>query len=54
MKLKKQAETLSKAQRRKIIMDYSETDLHKFLKELFQAMERNYTVEITHGCPGIW
>ena len=49
MELKKQAETLSKTQRRKIIMDYPETDLHHHLKELFQAMEPNYTVEITHG-----
>ena len=49
MELKKQAENLSKAQRRKIIMDYPETDLHQSLKELFQAMEPNYAVEITHG-----
>ena len=49
MELKKRAETLSKTQRRKIIMDYPETDLHHHLKELFQAMEPNYTVEITHG-----
>ena len=49
MDLKKQAEALSKDLRRQIIMDHKETDLHKFLKELFQAMEPNYTVEITHG-----
>ena len=30
-------------------MDYQETDLHTFLKELFQAMQPDYTVEITHG-----
>ena len=49
MELKKQAEALTKGQRREIIMDYPETDLHKYLKELFQTMEPNYTVEITHG-----
>jgi hypothetical protein len=30
-------------------MGYKETDLHTFLKELFQAMQPDYTVEITHG-----
>ena len=49
MDLKGQAETLPKNQRRKIIMDYAERDLHKSLKTLFQAMEPDYTVEITHG-----
>ena len=49
MELKTHARTLSKDQRRKIITDYPETDLHVYLKELFQAMEPNYTVEITHG-----
>ena len=49
MDLKKRAESLQKHQRSKILMDYKETELHKFLKELFQVMEPNYTVEITHG-----
>ena len=49
MDLKKKAQSLPKALRRQIIMDYRETDLHKFLKELFQAMEPDYLVEITHG-----
>ena len=49
MKLRKKAEALSKALRRQIIMEYQETDLHTFLKELFQAMQPDYTVEITHG-----
>ena len=49
MELKRQAEALPKSQRREIIMDYAERELHKFLKELFQAMEPNYLVEITHG-----
>lgn len=49
MDLKNRAASLPKDLRRQIIMDYKERDLHKFLKELFQAMEPNYTVEITHG-----
>lgn len=49
MKLRKKAETLPKALRKKIIMDYSETDLHEYLKELFQTMESDYLVEVTHG-----
>ena len=40
---------LQKISRRQIIMDYDETDLHKQLKELFQNMQPDYTVEITHG-----
>ena len=43
------AKTLNRDQRRQIIMEYPETTLHEFLKELFQAMEPNYVVEITHG-----
>ena len=49
MELQKHAEALHRNQRRKIIMDYKETELHEFLKGLFQTMEPNYTVEITHG-----
>ena len=49
MDLKHHAKSLPKDLRRKIIMDYRETDLHEFLKRLFQAMEPNYIVEITHG-----
>ena len=51
MDLKTKAESLPKDARRKIIMDYKETDLHKALKELFQSSEPDYLVEITHG-PG--
>ena len=43
------AKTLNRDQRRQIIMEYPETTLHEYLKELFQAMEPNYVVEITHG-----
>ena len=49
MTLREQAKSLPKNQRRQIIMNYRELDLHKFLKELFQAMQPDYTVEITHG-----
>lgn len=49
MELRERAKTLSEAERCKIIMDYDETDLHKYLKELFHAMEPDYLVEITHG-----
>ena len=49
MNLTIQAESLRKDLRRQIIMDYKETDLHKELKELFQTMQPDYTVEITHG-----
>ena len=49
MNLRKRTEALPKALRRQIIMGYKETDLHTFLKELFQAMQPDYTVEITHG-----
>ncbi|MYB64195.1 hypothetical protein F4X73_05855, partial [Candidatus Poribacteria bacterium] len=47
--LKTQAELLTKDLRRQIIMDYPEIDLHKQLKRLFQTMQPNYTVEVTHG-----
>ena len=49
MDLRTHAEYLPKNLRHRIIMDYKETDLHGFLKELFQSMEPNYMVEITHG-----
>ena len=49
MELKERAKTLSETVRRKIIMDYKEPELFEFLKELFQAMEPDYMVEITHG-----
>lgn len=49
MEWQNKAKTINKDQRRQIIMEYPETTLHGFLKELFQAMEPNYVVEITHG-----
>ena len=49
MEWQNKAKMINKDQRRQIIMEYPETTLHGFLKELFQAMEPNYVVEITHG-----
>lgn len=43
-----QAKALSKEQRKKILMSFKETELHEHLKELFKAMEPDYTIEITH------
>ncbi|MCD6410350.1 hypothetical protein J7K92_00160 [bacterium] len=44
-----QAKAFSKEQRKKILMSLKEIELHKHLKELFKAMEPDYTIEITHG-----
>ena len=44
-----QAKSLSREKRKRILMSFKETDLHKCLKELFDALEPSYTVEITHG-----
>jgi len=44
-----QAKALSKEQRKKILMSLKEDELHRHLKELFEAMEPDYTIEITHG-----
>lgn len=49
MDLKQHAKSLSHDLRRQIIMNYKETDLHEFLKKLFESMEPDYIVEITHG-----
>lgn len=47
--LVQQAKELSKDTRKDILMSFKERELHSLLKELFKAMEPNYTVEITHG-----
>lgn len=46
-----QAKALSKEKRKKILMSFKEVELHGYLKELFETMEPNFTIEITHG-PG--
>ena len=43
-----QAKALSKEERKNILMSFKETELHEHLKELFKAMEPDYTIEITH------
>ncbi|MFA5032298.1 MAG: hypothetical protein WC614_04685 [bacterium] len=45
----RQAQQLTKEKRKEILMLLKETELHKELKILFEKMEPNYTVEITHG-----
>ena len=49
MNLKNKAKVLRKDVRRRIIVELKESDLHDFLCELFQSMERDYTVAVTHG-----
>lgn len=38
----------SKEDRKKKLMSFKETELHYYLKELFQEMEPDYAIEITH------
>lgn len=47
--LVKHAEALTQDQRKEILMEIPENDLHYDLKELFVAMEPGYTVEVTQG-----
>jgi len=42
------AKMLSKEKRKKILMSFKEAELHQYLKELFESMEPDYTIEITH------
>lgn len=44
-----QAKSLTRDTRLKVLTDFREKELHENLKELFQAMEPDYYVEITHG-----
>lgn len=43
------AKSLTQEQRKNIIESFPEIELHKYLKFLFQNMEPDYWVEITHG-----
>lgn len=45
----RQAKALFKEKRKQILMSFNEVEMHKHLKELFQAMEPDQTIEITHG-----
>jgi hypothetical protein len=47
--LSQRAKAVSRDERRAIIDALKETELHEYLKELFKAMQPDYTVEITHG-----
>ena len=43
------AKAIPISQRRRILMEYREPEFHEPLRALFQEMEPNYTVEVTHG-----
>ena len=45
----RQAKALSRTKRKNILMSFKETELHKYLKELFEVLEPDYAIEITHG-----
>ena len=47
--LVQQAKLLTKTKRQEILTSYSEIQLHKHLKSLFEQMEPNYLIAITHG-----
>ncbi|MHA1232545.1 MAG: NACHT domain-containing protein [Candidatus Helarchaeota archaeon] len=48
-RLVQRAHALPKSKRQAILTSFTETEMHKHLKELFQALEPSYIVEITHG-----
>lgn len=43
------AKTIPKDARKKVIMSLSETDLHKYIKKLFERIDPQAIIEITHG-----
>ncbi len=47
--ISQKAKTISLIERKNIIRSFKETDLHNYLKSLFESMESDYYVEITHG-----
>lgn len=47
--LHREARAIPKDQRKKIITDLPETELHLHLQQLFRAMEPEHLVEVTHG-----
>lgn len=47
--MQRAARALSNEQRQQIIMALREVQLHPHLKELFQAIDPDYLVEVTHG-----
>ena len=44
-----QAKAIPRASRHTILMSFAEVQMHKYLKELFNKMEPDFLVEITHG-----
>jgi hypothetical protein len=44
-----QARSLVRSEREKILCEIPETELHGHLKSLFEKMQPDYTVEVTHG-----
>jgi hypothetical protein len=48
-KLAQEAAALPNDERRRILMEIPEVELHDYLADLFQAMDPNYCVEVTHG-----
>lgn len=45
----RRARALPKSERRAILKNFKETELHQQLRELFRSMQPDYLVEITHG-----
>lgn len=43
------AKSIPRAKRAEFIAEIPEVELHRHLKELYQAMEPNYLIEVTHG-----
>lgn len=47
--LVQKAKTLKFDSKKNIILEFSEVELHKHLKELYEGIDSSYCVEITHG-----
>src|SRR5882672_10456081 len=47
--LKSEARALPKEERKRLLAEIPETDLHGYLAQLFRAMHAEYWVEVTHG-----
>ncbi len=47
--ISQRAKTIDKEKRGDLLKSIPEVEMHRHLKELFQAMEPNYVVEVTHG-----
>ena len=47
--LSRKAKSISRAERADSLRSFRETEMHVYLQKLFQLMERNHLVEVTHG-----